>query len=74
MATKPQGESQYGDISSAPGRRCKLEDFDTSVGSKATVLGANPTVNAAKAAIATAVIADRAVTSTSIGLASRVEA
>jgi hypothetical protein len=73
MAIKPAGETQYGDISSAPGRRTKVQKFDTSVGDKDLVLTSNPKINVAKAAIAASVIADRAVTGTATGLATRFE-
>jgi hypothetical protein len=73
MAIKPSGETQYGDISSAPGRRTKVQKFDTSVGEKDLVLSSNPKINVAKAAIAASVIADRAVTDTGTGLVTRVE-
>jgi hypothetical protein len=69
MATKPQEGAQYGDISSDPGRRNKTQKFDTSVGSKDLVLAQNPTINEARAAVASSVIADRVVSSRRIGLA-----
>jgi hypothetical protein len=71
MATRPAGESQYGNTSfrSNPGRRDKTRRFDTSIRNTSLVLGANPTVAAARAAVATAVIAARAVARRTIGLA-----
>jgi hypothetical protein len=72
--TKPAGESQYGNANVLhPGRRTKTQKFDTSIKDTQLVLGSNPTVNAARAAVASAVVAARAVASRAIGLASTAE-
>ena len=71
--TKPAGESQYGSASTRfPGRRNKNQGFDTTVGST-TITTTNPTINAAKTLIDTAVQASRTVSSDQIGLAKSVE-
>ena len=71
--TKESGQAQYGESSvNYPGKRTKNQGFDTSVG--ATVITTtNPTINAARTLIDTAVKAARAVASRSIGLASTQE-
>ena len=75
MATILAGVSgSYGDISSDPGRRGKTQKFDTTLGSTELTLAADPTVNEARAAVAAEAIAQRAVTATGFGLASRVDA
>lgn len=75
MATIPAGGDAYGDISSDPGRRNKTQKFDTSFGDTELTVGEETiTVNEARAAMADAAIAARAVTPTSFGLATRVDA
>ena len=69
MATKPQEGSQYGEISSDPGRRDKTQKFDTTVGATQLTLAQNPTVNAAREAVASAVIAAHTTASRRTGLA-----
>lgn len=74
MATKAaELVSAYGDISNAPGRRDQIEVVKTVATESSAALLAATTVESATAAIADIVIADRAVTGTSIGRASRVE-
>lgn len=73
MATLPAGGSSYGDISSAPGRRSELEG-NTLLASKTSAgITAATTVKEAEDAIFAIAIADKAVTSTTIGRATRVE-
>jgi hypothetical protein len=74
--TKPAGVSQYGAANTLhPGRRTKTQKFDTSIrNTQVASLGTQtPTVNAARAAVATAVLAARTVASRIIGLARTVE-
>jgi hypothetical protein len=68
--TRPAGESQYGAANTLhPGRRNKTQKFDTSIRNTQLTLSANPTIAAARAAVATAVVASRAVLRRTIGLA-----
>lgn len=68
--TRPAGESQYGAANTLhPGRRAKTQKFDTSIRNTQLTLSANPTIAAARAAVATAVVASRAVLRRTIGLA-----
>lgn len=74
MATKAaELVSAYGDISNAPGRRCQAQTIETIAGETSAGITGATTVAQAHEAIAAIAIADRAVTSTSIGRASRVE-
>ena len=84
MPTVPTGESAYGNISNAPGRRTKTQRFRSSspgvggaatgaLGATATTVSANATVNECADAQAAVARANRAVTSRSIGLSRNVE-
>lgn len=74
MATKAaELVSAYGDISNAPGRRCEIRGVDTVAGESSSALLAATTVEEAYESIQDIVIGDRAVTSNSIGRATRVE-
>lgn len=73
MATLPAGGSLYGDISSAPGRRSELENVKTlATKTSAGITGAT-TVKDAEDAIYAIAIADKAITTTTTGRATRVE-
>ena len=63
----------YGDISSAPGRRDKLENVKTLATKTSAGITAATTVKEAEDAIYAIALADKAVTTTSIGRATRVE-
>jgi hypothetical protein len=72
--TKESGQAQYGAANTLyPGRRLKNQSYDTSVGGTALTT-TNPTINAARTLIDTAVKAARVVTRRAIGLASTSEA
>ena len=74
MATKAaELVSAYGDISNAPGRRCQTQTVETVAGESNAGLLAATTVEEAYDAINDIVVGDRAVTSNSIGRATRVE-
>jgi len=75
MATKAaELVSAYGDVSSAPGRRCKAQNIDTlATKTSAGITGAT-TVKDAEDAIFAIAVADKAVTTNSIGRASSVTA
>lgn len=74
MATKAaELLSAYGDISTAPGRRCQAQTIQTIAGETSSGITGATTVAQAHEAIAAIAIADRATTSNSIGRASSVE-
>ena len=74
MATKAaELVSAYGDISSAPGRRSQLENVKTLASKTSSGITAATTVKQAEDAITAIALADKVVTATSIGRASRVE-
>lgn len=74
MATKAaELVSAYGDISSAPGRRSELENVKTLSSKTSSAILAATTVKEAEDAIYAIALADKAVTSNSIGRATRVE-
>ncbi len=75
MATKAaELVSAYGDVSTAPGRRCKAQNIDTlATKTSAGITGAT-TVKDAEDAIFAIAVADKAVTTNSIGRASSVTA
>lgn len=66
--------STYGDISSAPGRRDQVQVIKTLAAETSAGITAATTVEEATDAIYAIALADRAVTSTSIGRATSVEA
>jgi hypothetical protein len=74
MATKAaELVSAYGDVSSAPGRRSELEGIKTLATKTSSGITSATTVKEAEDAIYAIALADKAVTSTSIGRATRVE-
>ncbi len=74
MATNPAGaDPAYGSISTAPGRRCKAQNIDTLATKTSAGITAATTVKQAEDAIYAIAIADKAVTTTTIGRATRVE-
>ena len=74
MATKAaELVSAYGDVSSAPGRRCQAQTIETIASETSAGITGATTVAQAHEAIAAIAIADREVTTTSIGRATRVE-
>ena len=75
MATNPAGAAAaYGSISSAPGRRCQAQTIETIASETSAGITAATTVEEATDAIYAIAVADRAVTTNSIGRASSVEA
>ncbi|MFZ9316978.1 MAG: hypothetical protein ACO236_06865 [Candidatus Nanopelagicaceae bacterium] len=66
--------STYGDISSAPGRRCQAQTIETIAAETSAGITAATTVEEATDAIFAIAVADREVTSNSIGRATSVEA
>jgi hypothetical protein len=66
--------SAYGDISNAPGRRCQAQTIETIASETSAGITGATTVAEAHEAIAAIAIADRAVTSNSIGRATSVSA
>lgn len=74
MATNPAGaDPAYGGISNAPGRRDQAQTIQTIASETSAGITAATTVAQAHEAIAAIAIADRAVTTTSIGRATSVE-
>ena len=74
MATKAaELVSAYGDISSAPGRRCQLENVKTLATKTSSGITAATNVKEAEDAIYAIALTDKAVTTTSVGRATRVE-
>lgn len=74
MATKAaELVSAYGEISSAPGRRDQLENVKTLATKTSSGITAATTVKEAEDAIFAIALADKAVTTTSVGRATRVE-
>lgn len=74
MATKAaELVSAYGDVSSAPGRRCKAQNIDTLAAKTSSGITAATTVKEAEDAVFAIAVADKAVTTTSVGRATRVE-
>lgn len=73
MATLPAGGSLYGDISSAPGRRSELEGTQTLATKTSAGITAATTVKEAEDAIYAIALADKAITTTTTGRATRVE-
>jgi hypothetical protein len=77
--TKPAGESQYGDANTLhPGRRCKIQKFDTSIGVQDVSLtdGVDTILvplNDVRAEVADLVLSERGVASRETGLASTEE-
>jgi len=75
MATNPAGAAAaYGSISNAPGRRDQVQVIKTLAAETSAGITAATTVEEATDAIYAIALADRAVTSSSIGRASSVEA
>ena len=74
MATLPAGESLYGDISSAPGRRSELENIKSLATKTSAGITAATTVKEAEDAIYAIALADKAVTTNSIGRATSTSA
>ena len=74
MATKAaELVSAYGDISSAPGRRSELENIKSLATKTSAGITAATTVKQAEDAVYAIAIADKAVTTTSVGRATRVD-
>lgn len=74
MATKAaELVSAYGDISSAPGLRSELQVIDTIANETSAGITGATTVADAEAAIAAIALADRAITTNTVGRATRVE-
>jgi hypothetical protein len=74
MATKAaELLSAYGDISSAPGRRCQAQTIQTIAGETSAGITGATTVAQAHEAIAAIAIADREVTGNSVGRATSIE-
>lgn len=74
MATKAaELVSAYGDISNAPGRRTQAQTIETIAGETSAGITGATTVAEAHEAIAAIAIADREVTSNSVGRASSIE-
>jgi hypothetical protein len=63
----------YGDISTAPGRRTKAQNIDTLAAKTSSGITGATTVKEAEDAVFAIAIADKAVTTTSVGRATRVE-
>ena len=75
MATKAaELVSVYGEISNAPGRRCKAQNIDTLAAKTSSGITAATTVKEAEDAVFAIAVADKAVTTTSVGRASSVSA
>lgn len=75
MATNPAGaDPAYGTISSAPGRRCQAQTIETIASETSAGITGATTVAEATDAIFAIAVADRAVTSNSVGRATSVEA
>lgn len=75
MATNPAGaDPAYGTISNAPGRRCQAQTIQTLASETSAGITGATTVEEATDAIFAIAVADRAVTTSSIGRASSVEA
>jgi hypothetical protein len=75
MATNPAGaDPAYGSISNAPGRRCQAQTIETIAAESSAALLAATTVEEATDAIFDIAVADRAVTTNTIGRAQSVEA
>jgi len=66
--------SAYGNLSTAPGRRCQAQTIETIAGETSAGITGATTVAEAHEAIAAIAIADRATTSNSIGRATSVTA
>lgn len=74
MATNPAGaDPAYGSISTAPGRRSELENIKTLATKTSAGITAATTVKQAEDAIYAIAIADKAITTTTTGRATRVE-
>lgn len=73
MATLPAGGSSYGNISTAPGRRSDLEGNALLATKTSAGITAAVTVKDAQDAVYAIARADKAVTSTTVGRATRVE-
>ncbi len=74
MATKAaELVSAYGDVSSAPGRRCQAQTIQTIASETSAGITGATTVAQAHEAIAAIAIADRDVTTTTYGRVTRVE-
>jgi hypothetical protein len=73
MATLPAGGSQYGDISSAPGRRSELEGNKLLADKTSAGITGATTVKDAQDAVYAIALADKAITTTTTGRATRVE-
>ena len=73
MTTKPAGGTAYGSISFEPGRRTQLREIDSIATKTSAGITAATTVTQAEQAIAAIAIADKAITTTTTGRATRVE-